>query len=528
MPRKQLPYGNTDGALTLDQVIGSLLDEEVVIEADTLSDLQNGPEPTAGRVAEVGQSDIYLGDGSQWVAASDVSWGSENNPVEEVNANSLPRIADHIVGTGDDLKSIIEGASSGEVVVVGQGVHTVSGVVEIDVPISINGATANVTGKLSAAPDTNIDATDGAVIEQQIAGADVLKLTGEAQQVNLSDLILTWSSSIVDTDTGHGINSSPPNDPDGAFPAAGPFNCQWENITVVGNDGTSYGARLVNPQQNQIRGLYVDGGGGIEFVQESDETNYGNTTIEGFYCKLKNDDSSADQAHGISFHAKNRLLNLIYFARPQVNTSLESVTGQKHISINEDGGTIDTVAYIGLNMEDASGDNSAGMDLELGSYIVLPTRVGSNIPINGSLQMLTAGVMGSTDIRGDRINTDVFKAFENFTLHNPDGSDPRVVELSSGGDVQFRHTEATDNPYIQIYNGGRIGLINNAGGLAWAINGDEIEHRQTMSSEVVWESGTTAGRPGSPATAQRYFDTDLGQPIWYDGTDWVDAQGTTV
>lgn len=42
-------------------------------------------------------------------------------------------------------------------------------------------------------------------------------------------------------------------------------------------------------------------------------------------------------------------------------------------------------------------------------------------------------------------------------------------------------------------------------------------------------SGTTANRPTAELqTGQYYFDTTLGQPIWYDGTDWVDATGTTV
>jgi hypothetical protein len=27
---------------------------------------------------------------------------------------------------------------------------------------------------------------------------------------------------------------------------------------------------------------------------------------------------------------------------------------------------------------------------------------------------------------------------------------------------------------------------------------------------------------------QQYFDTDLNLPIWYDGTDWIDAAGNVV
>jgi hypothetical protein len=66
-----LPQGNSDAALTLAQLLATAVEEP--IEVDTLSDLQTGPAPTAGRVAEVGQQDYYLGDGSQWVAASAVS-----------------------------------------------------------------------------------------------------------------------------------------------------------------------------------------------------------------------------------------------------------------------------------------------------------------------------------------------------------------------------------------------------------------------------------------------------------------------
>ncbi|MCP4661039.1 MAG: DUF2793 domain-containing protein [bacterium] len=42
------------------------------------------------------------------------------------------------------------------------------------------------------------------------------------------------------------------------------------------------------------------------------------------------------------------------------------------------------------------------------------------------------------------------------------------------------------------------------------------------------ENGVTGSRPGSPRTWQMYGDTTLGIPIWYDGTNWVDATGATV
>ena len=38
----------------------------------------------------------------------------------------------------------------------------------------------------------------------------------------------------------------------------------------------------------------------------------------------------------------------------------------------------------------------------------------------------------------------------------------------------------------------------------------------------------TDGRPDDPKTGQPHFDTDLGLPIWYNGSDWVDATGAVV
>jgi len=46
------------------------------------------------------------------------------------------------------------------------------------------------------------------------------------------------------------------------------------------------------------------------------------------------------------------------------------------------------------------------------------------------------------------------------------------------------------------------------------------------------QHGDTANRPTQNLQiGQFYFDTDLGttgKPIWYDGSDWVDATGTVV
>ena len=48
-------------------------------------------------------------------------------------------------------------------------------------------------------------------------------------------------------------------------------------------------------------------------------------------------------------------------------------------------------------------------------------------------------------------------------------------------------------------------------------------------TSALQSSGTTANRPTAFLFAGRtYFDTTLGQPIWYDGSGWVDATGTAA
>jgi len=42
-------------------------------------------------------------------------------------------------------------------------------------------------------------------------------------------------------------------------------------------------------------------------------------------------------------------------------------------------------------------------------------------------------------------------------------------------------------------------------------------------------TGTSADRPTeSVASSQAYFDTDLGIPLWWTGSVWVDAAGNTL
>lgn len=42
------------------------------------------------------------------------------------------------------------------------------------------------------------------------------------------------------------------------------------------------------------------------------------------------------------------------------------------------------------------------------------------------------------------------------------------------------------------------------------------------------QGGTTAERPSNPQNYEMFFDTDIGMPVWWDGSDWVDATGSSA
>jgi hypothetical protein len=57
------------------------------------------------------------------------------------------------------------------------------------------------------------------------------------------------------------------------------------------------------------------------------------------------------------------------------------------------------------------------------------------------------------------------------------------------------------------------------------IDDTNTSNKVITTKEYLQNNGETANRPANPSIAQMFFDTDLGQPIWWNGTDWVDALG---
>lgn len=104
-------------------------------------------------------------------------------------------------------------------------------------------------------------------------------------------------------------------------------------------------------------------------------------------------------------------------------------------------------------------------------------------------------------------------------------SGPTTGATAQSGKVEIRSGQSSN------WNSGDIEIITGvAGNIRGIINLEarQIDYNYTPNKDHVWESGVTGTRPASPVTGTTYFDTTLGQPIWYDGAAWVDATGAAV
>ena len=57
-------------------------------------------------------------------------------------------------------------------------------------------------------------------------------------------------------------------------------------------------------------------------------------------------------------------------------------------------------------------------------------------------------------------------------------------------------------------------------------NGQTLQAIMTLSTP---SAGTTVERPNTNLqVGQQYFDTTINRPIWWNGTNWINAAGTVV
>ncbi len=49
-----------------------------------------------------------------------------------------------------------------------------------------------------------------------------------------------------------------------------------------------------------------------------------------------------------------------------------------------------------------------------------------------------------------------------------------------------------------------------------------------IQQNIDGSSGATVDRPADPRVGLYYFDTDLNVPVWFNGTNWTNANGVVL
>jgi Pectate lyase superfamily protein len=156
----------------------------------------------------------------------------------------------------------------------------------------------------------------GTVIRQDTAATDAIQITGAGCSVDLKDFGILFGPLIIFTNTGHGINVTPPI-VTSTIQDNGLRSSRWQDLFVMGHDGNHYGYVFVNPICCQMDKLQAFGGGGIKIVNNGITTSggafYGNTQFNSCYSQT----FAAGSAHGLATINSSEFQNLNVFIRHQ-------------------------------------------------------------------------------------------------------------------------------------------------------------------------------------------------------------------
>jgi len=135
--------------------------------------------------------------------------------------------------------------------------------------------------------------------------------------------------------------------------------------------------------------------------------------------------------------------------------------------------------------------------------------------LDGKLSLLGGNMLG--DVFFDENSLENLGQVESQSFRVISGSNSTYWDigrsiLGGGSDLEFVYVTDSENDAI-----------------AYALNSSGIPTEDTdlITKGYVDANGDTGDRPSSPSTGQQYFDTTLNLPIWYNGSSWVDATGTT-
>lgn len=102
------------------------------------------------------------------------------------------------------------------------------------------------------------------------------------------------------------------------------------------------------------------------------------------------------------------------------------------------------------------------------------------------------------------------------------GDNPRIVIDDDSGATAYKYSYESSS--------GNLNMLDNSDGNIYAYEGSQTVPTHYFKAPVRLPQYTTGNRPSASnsGAGASIFDTTLGQPIWSDGTNWVDADGTSA
>lgn len=167
-----------------------------------------------------------------------------------------------------------------------------------------------------------------------------------------------------------------------------------------------------------------------------------------------------------------------------------------------------------------------------------PTKTGEGASGTWDIDISGTADKATNDKNGKDITTEYWHVARYL------GTSDLNTRTTQGVYFQNRNVDATSGKNYPVELAGALLVMENKAGADgscthtyYPYNSNTAFQRTYNASSTTWSSwvelafnlnGATDSRPTGVSVGTCYFDTTLGKPIWYNGTDWVDSTGTTV